>query len=249
MKKLAIMLMTLGVLLACVPTVFANDSDPTTGEITITGSAAHVNTFSFLMAGHNLGHLLNGTDSGDFLQLTSLFVPGGIVGGTYDGWNQSWVMTDPRGTGAGYDIAVKSTDWIAISGPGFVAPGDPANKTIPLVGKDAHYGVNLFTMRMPASSVVWVDGQFSSDCTTPGGCGTTGDDTDADLMPVSEDFIGGWTALTLADKNFAAATAGTGMGTYQFNPEFRLFVPAETYAGVYHTTVTLTLTASAEYIP
>lgn len=245
MKKLAIILMTLGVLLACVPTVFADDSDPTTGEITITGSAAHVNTFSFLMAGHNLGHVLNGTDNGDYLELSSLFVPGGIAGGPHNGWNQSWVMTDPRGTGDGYDIDVDATDWIAISGPGYVGPADPANATIPLIGKDAHYGVDLFEMRMPEASVVWVDGQYTTPCSTPGGCGTTG----GNLMPVSEDFIGGWTALTDVHQNFASAVAGEGMGTYQFNPEFRLFVPAETYAGVYHTTVTLTLVATDEYIP
>jgi hypothetical protein len=239
MKKIAILFVVLGLLLACVPAAFADDSDPTTGEITITGSVASVATSPFILAGHSL----DGTDLGNSNQLLAPFVPGGIVGGPNAGMNGSWVVTDPRGTGAGYTIDVKATDFTAVSGPGSELLPDPA--TIPLVGKDAHFGTNLFQMYLPASGIVWVDGQFSSTCITPGGCGTLGNDPDADLMPTSVDFSGGMTALTNLDQSFLLADLNEGMGTYYLNPTFDLFVPAETYAGRYTSTVTLTLTASA----
>lgn len=52
-------------------------------------------------------------------------------------------------------------------------------------------------------------------------------------------------AATLAtQKNMLVAPAGTGMGTYTFTPEFTLDVPAETYAGAYVSTITVTMNQS-----
>jgi hypothetical protein len=235
MKKIAILLVVFGLLLACAPAAFADDSDPTTGEITITGTAATVATSPFVLAGHTL----DGTDQGNSNQLLVPFVPGGIVGGGNAGKNGSWVVTDPRGTGAGYTIDVKASDFTAVSGPGSALLPDPA--TIPLVGVGDHYGLNLFQMYLPSDGIVWVDGQFSAACNTTGVCGTDS----GDLMPTSVDFIAGFTALTDTDQSFVLADTDEGMGTYYLNPQFDLFVPAETYAGRYTSTVTLTLTASA----
>jgi hypothetical protein len=235
MKKIAILLVVLGLLLACVPAAFADDSDPTTGEITITGTAASVTTSAFVLAGHTL----DGTDLGNSNRLLAEFVPGGIVGGGNAGKNGSWVVTDPRGTGAGYTIDVKATDFTAVSGPGSALLPDPA--TIPLVGVGNHFGVPLFQMYLPSTGIVWVDGQFSAACNTTGACGST----DGDLMPTTVDFSAGFTALTDLDQSFVLAGPDEGMGTYYLNPQFDLFVPAETYAGRYTSTVTLTLTASA----
>ncbi len=236
MKKIAIIFVVLGLLLACAPAAFADDSDPTTGEITITGSVASVATSPFILAGHTL----DGTDLGNSNRLLSAFVPGGIVGGGNAGKNGSWVVTDPRGTGAGYTIDVKATDFTAVSGPGFL---ETPPTTIPLVGVGDHFGMNLFQMYLPSAGIVWVDGQFSEDCNSNGGgdCGTI----DGDLMPTTVDFSAGFTALTTSDQSFVLADPDEGMGTYYINPQFDLFVPAETYAGRYTSTVTLTLTASA----
>jgi|WetSurMetagenome_2_1015567.scaffolds.fasta_scaffold16721_5 hypothetical protein len=234
MKKIAILLVVLGLLLACVPVAFADDSDPTTGEITITGTAATVATSAFILAGHTL----DGTDLGNSNQLLVPFAPGGIVGGLNAGKNGSWVVTDPRGTGAGYTIDVKATDFTAVSGPGSLET--PA-ATIPLVGVGNHFGVPLFQLYLPSTGIVWVDGQFSAACNATGVCGST----DGDLMPTTVDFSAGFTALTDTDQSFVLADPDEGMGTYYLNPQFDLFVPAETYAGRYTSTVTLTLTASA----
>ena len=233
MKKIAILLVVLGLLLACAPAAFADDSDPTTGEITITGTAASVGTSAFVLAGHTL----DGTDLGNSNQLLAPFVPGGIVGGGNNGKNGSWVVTDPRGTGAGYTINVKATDFTAVSGPGSLEV--PA-ATIPLVGVGDHFGLDLFQMYLPSDGIVWVDGQFSAACNTTGVCGTV----DGDLMPTSEDFSAAFAPLTIADQTFVLAATDEGMGTYYLNPQFDLFVPAETYAGRYTSTVTLTLLAA-----
>lgn len=238
MKKLAAVLIVLGLLVAVVPTVLADDSDPTTGEITITGAPAHVSTTAFVLAGHTL----NGTDLGNANYLEEPFSPSGISSGTYTGLNKSWVMTDPRGTGAGWTINVKATDFTAVSGPG---AGEMPAATIPLIGTDKHSGQNLFFMYLPSSGIVWVDGQFDSDCTTHSNCAAT---TEGDLMPVTGVFLENITdspiALTSGDQLMISAGGDKGMGTYQMNPQFRLFVPAETYAGRYTSTVTLTLSAS-----
>jgi hypothetical protein len=233
MKKIAILLVVLGLLLACAPAAFADDSDPTTGEITITGTAASVGTSAFVLAGHNL----DGTDAGNSNQLLVPFAPGGIADGLNAGKNGSWVVTDPRGTGAGYTIDVKATDFTAISGPGSLET--PA-ATIPLVGVGDHYGLDLFQMYLPSDGIVWVDGQFSDACNTTGVCGTV----DGDLMPTTVDFGAAFTPLTDTDQSFLLAVTDEGMGTYYLNPQFDLFVPAETYAGTYTSTVTLTLLAA-----
>lgn len=235
MKKIATILIVLGLLIACVPVVFADDSDPTTGEITITGAAAHVATTAFVLDGHTL----DGTDLGNANHLLADFTPTGISGGPYDGLNASWVVTDPRGTGAGWNIDVVATDFTAVSGPGSLET--PA-ATIPLEGVDKHAGEYLFRMQLPSSGIIWVDGQFDSDCTTHGNCAAV---IDGDLMPTTEDFSSGYTALTDVAQDFVIAAVDEGMGTYYLNPQFELFVPAETYAGRYTTTVTLTLSASA----
>jgi hypothetical protein len=235
MKKLAILLIVLGLLLACAPAVFADDSDPTTGEITITGTAARVTTTAFVLEDHEL----DGTDLGNSNRLIEEFTPNGILTGDNAGLNKSWVVTDPRGTGAGWSIAVKATDFTAISGPGF---DEETPATIPLVGKGHHFGFYLFKLFLPSEGIVRVDGQYSNDCNTYGGedCG----EIDGDLMPTTGHFGDDFEGLTDLDQAFVSATTDEGMGTYYLNPQFDLFVPAETYAGRYQATVTLTLSAA-----
>lgn len=42
---------------------------------------------------------------------------------------------------------------------------------------------------------------------------------------------------------FVSASAGEGMGSYSLQPAFQLSLPAETYAGTYHSTLTVTIIA------
>ena len=134
-----------------------------------------------------------------------------------------------------------ASDFTAVSGPGSLEV--PA-ATIPLVGVDAHAGENLFHMMMenaPDGGIVWIDGQCSILNPLVGDC----DEATAELLPTSTDPFTAYTPLSTTPQNFVNAVPDTGMGTYYLNPQFRLFVPAETYAGVYRSNIIITLIATA----
>lgn len=51
-----------------------------------------------------------------------------------------------------------------------------------------------------------------------------------------------YAALGGAPVKIVSSASGQGTGVYDVSPDFRLSVPAETYAGTYSTTVTVTIT-------
>lgn len=240
MKKIASLLIVLGLLLAAVPMVFADDGGDTTGDINITGSAAHIETDPFVLEPHSL----NGTDTGN---ANVLITPLSVAGyddpdDTYDGYNQSWMVTDPRGTGAGWHVNVSASDFTAVAGPGSLEM--PAAK-IPLVGVDAHVGQSLFYMQLVDNisdgGIVWIDGQCGDIVPVVGAC----TEASATLIPNTSGTFLGYTALSTTPQAFVNAAPDQGMGSYYLNPGFRLFVPAETYAGTYRSNIIVTLIATA----
>lgn len=237
MKKISVLLIVCGLLLAAAPAVFADDGGDTTGDITILGSAAHVETTAFVLEDHGL----DGTDLGNANFLLQDLTVAGISGGTYDGLNKSWMVTDPRGTGAGWQINVSASDFTATAGPGFL---ESPKATIPLVGKDAHINQPFFYMQLVDKvndgGIVWIDGQCGDVVPVEGECS----EASAAKIPVTNATFTTYAALSTTPQEFVNAVPDQGMGSYYLNPEFRLFVPAETYAGKYQSAITITLIAS-----
>lgn len=228
MKKIAALLIVLGLLVAAVPVVFADGDDPTTGDITITGSAATIQTFPIVME----QVVLDGEDQTAYLD--------DPLDPTVDNVNQSWRVTDPRGNGAGWTATIIATDFEGVDG----TLADTKNAKIPLVGTDAHTGQNLFRMRLVDNvdngGIDWIDGQ----CTIIDPIVDDCDESDAELIP---DTVAPFTAYRFLTsgpaQTFVGAAADEGMGSYYLEPEFELVVPAETYSGVYRSTLTVTLNA------
>jgi hypothetical protein len=235
MKKLSVILIVLGLMLAMVPTVLADDD--TTGEITITGSAVNVTTNPILLE----QVALDGTDA--VVHLEDPFTATGYTTGTYTGFNKFWEIVDPRGTGAGWSASIYTEDFAGVAGPALAKTA-----TIPLVGTDAHFGISLFRFRLTQAEILWYDGQFTSSCAGPLPCGTqdVSNSVDGDLLPDPSGTFAAWTDLDdiATPQQFIAAPVDNGMGTYHLMPEFELTVPAETYAGLYRTNIYVTLTAA-----
>lgn len=141
-------------------------------------------------------------------------------------------------------LTIAATDFECIddadpcAGPDDTA-GTADDHKILLTLTDKHAGVSSFFMRVLATDIVWVDGQFGVDGGDPG------DDMEGDLMPTATGFTGGLVnALTGAGQTFMTAAVNEGMGTYDFHPDFRLFVPSETYAGDYTSALTVAIISS-----
>ena len=82
--------------------------------------------------------------------------------------------------------------------------------------------VSNFEIRLLDTDIVWV----------------SGDDVN---MPTSAQTA--FTALSGTALKIASAALGDGNGVYDMTPDFRLTVPAETYAGNYTATVTVSISA------
>ncbi len=65
------------------------------------------------------------------------------------------------------------------------------------------------------------------------------EDPESNTKPVSE--ATSYAPLD-SDLPFMTAAVNTGMGSYRFDPDFELEIPADTYAGTYVSTVTITIT-------
>jgi hypothetical protein len=89
-------------------------------------------------------------------------------------------------------------------------------------GSGKTIAVSNFQIRLLDANIVWV----------------SGDDIN---MPTSTQAI--FTALGGTGLKIASAAAGDGNGVYDMTPDFRLTVPAETYAGNYTATVTVDISA------
>jgi hypothetical protein len=82
--------------------------------------------------------------------------------------------------------------------------------------------VSNFEIQLLDTNIVWV----------------SGDDIN---MPTSTQTT--FTALSGTALKIASAAVGKGNGVYDLTPDFRLTVPAETYAGSYAATVTVDISA------
>jgi len=79
--------------------------------------------------------------------------------------------------------------------------------------------VSNFEIRLLDTNIVWVSGDIDEPTSTQ----TT------------------FTALSGTALKIASAAVGDGNGVYDMTPDFRLTVPAETYAGNYTATVTVSI--------
>lgn len=99
------------------------------------------------------------------------------------------------------------------------------NATISATNFENEFGsiiyVSNLEFRLPAGNITFISGD--------------------EVLPVStqNDFI----SLSETPAKFISAESETGSGVYQFLPEFRLFIPAQTYAGSYLSTLTITVNA------
>lgn len=107
------------------------------------------------------------------------------------------------------------------------ALGEPGGWKLTVSSTDFQSGsgktiaVANFQVRLLDANIVWVSGNPDEPTSTQ----TT------------------FTALSGTALKIASAAAGQGDGVYDIAPDFRLTVPAETYAGDYTTTVTVDISA------
>jgi hypothetical protein len=117
---------------------------------------------------------------------------------TVDGQPPAWRAIDGRGTGAGWNVTVTSSDFTSVGG------------TIP---------VGNFRIRLLDSSVVIVSGG---------------------APPLAQ--VTTYQALSIAlPLKILSAVVSTGMGTYNFTPDFRLVVPASTVPGSYQASIVVSV--------
>ena len=64
------------------------------------------------------------------------------------------------------------------------------------------------------------------------------------VKPVSN--VTNWTKLSNAPRSMLIAIAGNGMGSYKFDPQFSLIIPANAYAGSYNATVIVQMVAGGQ---
>lgn len=231
MKKLAICIILLGLLVGIAPSVYADDPipDAPTGQVVVTGSTPELVTSNINLPGVHLATTNGGALNQTFDQSVSMQL--GVLPNT----DAIWAVRDPRGTGEGWLVNIQATD--------FVKTGAPTQK-IPLTLTDKHGGLSSFFMQLTIADITWVDGQFDTTCTDDDCVGSIGGTTTTggDLMPYPDPvFVADMRAISGIAQTFLIADVNEGMGSYQFAPSFRLDVPAETYVGTYTNTVTITL--------
>lgn len=235
MKKIATLLIVLGLLVALVPNVLADDDGTTEGEVVVTGTTPTILTSRVVMAPASLNVFAPNSLSQTFDQ--TVVQEGLNLVGDGNGNNMVWEARDTRGTGAGWSITIEATDFEEIV--------TTAHK-IPLKLTDKHSNMDSFFMELHVADITWVDGQYDSDCTTHANCaGTSG----GDLMPYTGEFDDADYGEPLTEyvdgvstaKVVATANQYEGMGSYQFSPDFQLIVPAETYAGTYRNDLIVTM--------
>jgi hypothetical protein len=212
MKKLSVLLIVLALLLAITPAVLADDGN---GDITVTG-----NGYSIVIQDFNVPVTLTGGDQ-------TL---------TYETFATDWVAKDMSGTGEGWHLLIKATDFTCQSGACSTAPTTPIDRTVlPLVYAHDQHASNQFStlsFKMPDTDIDWVDGQWGVE--------------DGGVNDYTPNSMGGfeteaYKSLTTSDQQFVSAALDEGMGTYNLDPDFQVWVPAELYAGVYRSIITVTI--------
>jgi hypothetical protein len=219
MKKVTIFLVVFALAFSLVPVAFADDG---TGTVTVNGAGYSVNISDF-----DVTFSLDGGDLSDTFT-------------DFAGESTLWQAIDMSGTGNGWNLVISATDFTCQAGPCSSAPTTPVNRQVlPLLyNYDKHTGGSAMAMlsfKMPDADITWVDGQWND--------GTN------DLSPDSIVDFEGYKALTNSEQQFVTAAEDEGMGTYNFDPDFEVWIPAEMYAGTYTTTVTVTIDAGPTYTP
>ena len=129
-----------------------------------------------------------------------------------------WTVSDQTGTGAGWHVNIKATPFRKAPGIGVRDWEDP---------------VSYFRAEVLPANLELFD-----EVTSPTDVNESGD-------PLVDAYFQSFASLSGTDARLLYApdfdTEGYGMGTYHFYPDFSLYVPAETYAGVYTSTVTVTV--------
>jgi hypothetical protein len=128
-----------------------------------------------------------------------------------------WTVSDQTGTGSGWHVNIKATPFRKASGRDWLDP------------------VSYFRAQVLPANLELFD-----EVVDPVDVNESGDPSvDANFQT--------WNSLSETDARLLYApdydTKGWGMGTYHFYPDFSLYVPAETYAGIYTSTVTVTITS------
>jgi hypothetical protein len=177
-RKILTLTLILGLLAATALAVYAEDATVTISGGSLSETAANVSMS---------GVTLDGTDQTS----TSAF------------GDNSWSVTDARGTGAGWNVTIASTDFT------------DTGKTIDISAADS-----LFKIQLTADHIT----------VTAGSAAPTSSVTS--LTSIADSTL----------KILSAADDGTGMGSYAYQPNFELGVAAETYAGSYTATLTLSAT-------
>jgi hypothetical protein len=246
MKKIGLGLVIGALLLAIAPSVYAD------GSITITGTALGVTNTSFPFPAASL----HGSDqTKEFTDFS-----------TGTGGPGVWTAVDPTGTGLGWHLQIQATDFACYDDGTHDYPcwgsgaGGTGDHPLPLLYTDKHLNNPTFFMHITVPDIYWVDGSYgtcngatgTAACVaTKGGTQGSGDNIDGSLMPVPANGfdtnpVGGFyqKALTNTAQTFMTASTSEGMGSYEFDPDFQIFIPAETYAGKYRSTLTVTIVSA-----
>jgi len=196
-------------------------ADDGTGTVTVNGAG-----YSVVIQNFAVTFSLDGGDESD----------------VFTTFPTDWQAIDMSGTGDGWNLVISATDFTCTAGACTGAPTTPVNRQVlPLLyDYDQHTGGSAMAMlsfKMPDADITWVDGQWND--------GTN------DLSPDSMgDFeLAPYKALTNAEQQFVTAIADEGMGTYNMDPDFQVWIPAEMYAGTYTSTVTVSIEAGPVYTP
>lgn len=126
-------------------------------------------------------------------------------------------VNDPTGTGAGWNVTMTSTTFA----------GPPTGTTEKNIGKSLATNASTIAAR-PATTCY-----SGSTCTLA---------TDGTVVSYPYTVPAG-TAAPTATKMYSAA-ASTGLGRMTFSPSVSIAIPANTYAGTYTSTVTLSLVSA-----
>lgn len=189
-----------------VPSVFAAPEDPGDGDaistITLTGGSLSIVIDNMAFTGVTL----TGT--------ARTSVPSDL--------GDPWVATDPTGTGSGWNLMIKATDF------------SDGTHTIPL--DYTYLGGHQYLFDMNVDDVTALDGHNQPSL----GTGLAGD------MPYIIAGTPDWNSLSgvqTVDQKFIGADEDEGMGKYEIQPDYFLDIPAEMYAGTYTSVMYVTVTA------
>lgn len=235
MKKLAFLIIIAALMLSVVPTVFADPGDPgfdpdddtATGTLFVSGTGYAI-------------------DLADFT--TEIVLSGRDKYGYFNDFTTDWIATDMSGSGDGWNLAIKATDFICVSGRCQDALGEGTDWTLPLVyNADEHQGgsyhdipMDTLSFRMPAADITWVDGQWGDGDLSPvpaGGFGLYGSNDPMNFKELTDEY-----------QQFVTASENEGMGQYALDPDFQIWIPAEMYAGTYATTITVQISTGPTYV-